>query len=127
MRKTSIIVPVHDLLRHTRLCLESVRSHTSLPYEILVADNGSGHAVRSYLRRLRRSWPELRVLRSEENLTFARSVNRAMDEARGSYIVWLNNDAVVTPEWLQRLIACVESDPAAGAAGPCTNDKGSTN
>jgi GT2 family glycosyltransferase len=49
-------------------------------------------------------------------------MNTAIMKGRAPYQAWLNNDVLVGPEWLERLIAAVESDPAAGAAGPCTND-----
>lgn len=118
----SVIVPVRDLPAATRRCLESVRRETSLPYEVLVVDNGSAAPTRRLLAGLARRWPALRVLREGLNDGFAASVNRGMRAARGRVLVWLNNDAVVTPEWDARLARCLDSDPAAGAAGPVTND-----
>ncbi|MBI4375734.1 MAG: glycosyltransferase family 2 protein [Elusimicrobia bacterium] len=116
---TSIIVPCFNGWDYTRQCLESLRRWTQQPYEIIVVDNGSSDAT----SRLKpRSNPRLSVVRNAANLGFARAINQGMRAARGRYLVWLNNDAVVTPGWLDRLISAAERAPWVGAAGPYTNE-----
>ena len=119
--KASILVLVHDQPALTRRCLESLRRFTTVPHELILIDNASAEPTRSYLRRAARSWPGARLLRNEANLEYAAAMNRAIPAARAPYQVWLNNDAFVGPEWLERLLAAVRSSPAAAAAGPCTN------
>lgn len=119
--KASIIIPVRDLLETTRRCLDSVRRNSSAGHEVLVVDNASRPTVRDFLRRRGRAG-ELRVLRNNRNRSFAASINQAIPRSRGELLVWLNNDAVVGPEWLERLSRGLRGDPRAGAAGPCTND-----
>lgn len=122
MRPTaSIIIPVRDLLGSTRRCLESVRLHTGVPHEIIVIDNASRPPTRDYLRRASRG-AGLRVVHNPRNLSFAASINQGMRLSRGGLIIWLNNDSVVGPEWLERLQAGLGRFPEAGAIGPCTND-----
>lgn len=116
----SIIVPVRGLLGRTRRCLESLRRHTALSHEVIVVDNASEPATRRYLRRLERSGA-VRMVRNTENRSFAASINQGLRSSRGDLLVWLNNDTVVTPEWLERLASCLERFPRAGAAGPCSN------
>ncbi len=121
MPRVSIIIPVRGRLALTRRCLESVRRHTPTAHEVIVIDNASGPATRDYLRgRARAGW--LRLRRNARNESFAAAINLGMSLARGETLVWLNNDAIVTPEWLSRLSASLERAPEAGAAGPCTND-----
>lgn len=115
----SIIIPVRGRLALTRRCLESVLRHTPGPRELIVVDNASGPATRRYLNGLRRAG-RARVLRNSRNPPFAAAVNQGTRAARGEILVWLNNDAVVGPQWLKRLRACLDRDPKAGAAGPCT-------
>ncbi len=115
---TSIVIPCLDKLDYTRKCLESVALHTSLPHEVIVVDNGSRDGTAAYVRSRRR----VRLIRNRENLGFARAVNQGMQAATGRYVVWLNNDAVVTPGWLEGLIGCAERSPWIGAVGPCTNE-----
>ncbi len=119
--KASIIIPVRDLLATTRRCLESVRRNTAAGHEVLVVDNASRPSVRDFLRRRARNGG-LRLIRNARNRNFAAAINQGMRLSRGELLVWLNNDAAVGPEWLDRLSACLRRDHRAGAAGPCTND-----
>ncbi len=113
---TSIIVPCVDGLRWTRECLEAVAKHTTVPHEVIVVDNASADGTGAWARR-----SGARVIRNRTNLGFAKAINQGMTAARGRWLVWLNNDVVVTPGWLERLIACAERAPWIAAVGPCTD------
>lgn len=117
----SIIVLCHGRWARTRRCLEALRRCTPTGlYELLVYDNASTDRTHERLRRLSRGWPQLKVRRNERNLPFARAVNRGMDEARGRWVVWLNNDTVPSPGWLEALLATARLDDAVAAVGPMT-------
>jgi GT2 family glycosyltransferase/Flp pilus assembly protein TadD len=61
------------------------------------------------------------VICNEKNLGFAAGNNLGISVGRGDYILLMNNDVVVTPSWLTRLICCMERDPRIGIVGPMTN------
>jgi len=120
----SVIVLCCNEMDVTRLCLESVFRHTRQPYELVLIDNGSTDETPAYLDSLRgRQGPELVVvIRNEENRGYPAGVNQGLVSARGEYLVLLNNDVVVTPRWLDRLVACSLFDwPNIGMAGAVTN------
>lgn len=114
---TTIIVPCFNGLRYTLECLAAVARHTPPPYEILVVDNGSSDGTADRVRRL----PGVRVIRNKTNRGFAAAINQGMKAARGPYLVWLNSDVLVTPGWLERMIACADQAPWVAAVGPCTD------
>lgn len=115
---TSIIIPSYNQQAYLARCIESIRAHTRPPYELIVIDNASQDGTRDYLHRL--DGP-VRVWCSERNLGFAGAVNQGLRLARGTTLVILNNDTIVTEGWLNNLLACVNSDPAFGLVGPVTN------
>ncbi len=117
----SIIVLVHNQLDHTRLCWESLKRHTSLPHEVVFVDNASTDGAREYLQELAASHASVRVIRNESNLGFAAGNNQGLAIARGDCVVLLNNDTVVTPGWIERMISALQSHPDIGIAGPMTN------
>ncbi|MBI3549130.1 MAG: glycosyltransferase family 2 protein [Elusimicrobia bacterium] len=120
--RASIIVLCHDQWATTRRCLDALRRATPRgTYEVLAYDNASSDETPRELRRLARGWPELRVIRNARNLPFAEAVNKGMRAARGGYLVWLNNDAVPSPGWLEGLVAAAESGRDVAAAGPMTD------
>ncbi len=114
---TSLIIPVFNGRTLLKGCVDSLRKHTTAPHEIIVVNNGSDAATTRYIRSLR----GVRVIANRSNLGFARAVNQGMRAARGRYIGWINSDTVCTPEWLERMIDALQSDPAIAAVGPMTN------
>ncbi len=91
----SVIIPVLDNAVLTRSCLQTVFECTSGAFEVIVVDNGSGGEVATMLQ----EFPQVRVIRNEENLGFARANNQAAAVARGEILVLLNNDTEVLAGW----------------------------
>jgi glycosyltransferase involved in cell wall biosynthesis/Tfp pilus assembly protein PilF len=120
----SLIILCCNQLEFTRQCLESVLVHTRPPYELVLVDNGSTDATPAYLEELRRRPGPARVvvLRNDTNRGFAAGCNQGLAQARGHYLVLLNNDTIVTAGWLEGLIAWALHDwPKVGMVGPMTN------
>jgi GT2 family glycosyltransferase len=120
----SILVLCCNELPYTQLCLESVLRHTRPPYELVLVDNGSTDGTPAYLDEVRRRpGPErVVVLRNETNRGFPAGCNQALAEARGQYLVLLNNDTVVSAGWLDGLVAWSLHDwPAVGLVGAVSN------
>jgi GT2 family glycosyltransferase/tetratricopeptide (TPR) repeat protein len=120
----SIIILCCNQLDCTKLCLESVLKHTRPPYELVIVDNASTDDTPAFLTELRgRSGPvHVEVIRNETNVGYPAGCNQALVRARGSYLVMLNNDTVVTPGWLETLVQRSLTDwPAVGLVGPVTN------
>jgi GT2 family glycosyltransferase len=63
----------------------------------------------------------VRLIKNDKNLGFAAGNNQGMAVAKGNYILLMNNDVVVTPGWLNRMISCVEQRPKIGIVGPMSN------
>ncbi len=63
----------------------------------------------------------LKLILNSKNNGFAAGNNQGMEIARGDYILLLNNDVVVTPGWLERMISCCEKRPEIGIVGPRSN------
>jgi GT2 family glycosyltransferase/tetratricopeptide (TPR) repeat protein/2-polyprenyl-3-methyl-5-hydroxy-6-metoxy-1,4-benzoquinol methylase len=114
---TSIIIVTWDELPYTQRCLESIRKHTPLPHEIIVVDNGSSDGTPEWLE----AQSDVRLLRNPRNLGFAAAANQGLRAARGESLVLLNNDTLVTPGWLRRLLGHLHRSPDVGLVGPVTN------
>ncbi len=120
----SIIILTHDNVDITRVCLESIAERTDYPnYEVIVVDNASTDDTRAALNEFARQDDHVHVFFNETNMGFAAGVNQGVNASRGEYIVWLNNDCVVTSGWLARMVRKLE-DASIGAVGPVTNYSG---
>jgi GT2 family glycosyltransferase len=110
----SIIVPVYNELASTLECLISIsRTTGEISYEVIIANDASIDRTLEVLSKV----PNLRLVNQERNLGFLRNCNTAANEARGRWLVLLNNDAQVEPNWLIGLLRAIEQ-PGVGAAGP---------
>ena len=111
----------HDNLLFTRMAVESVLACTEYPdYELIVVDNASTDGTPEYLRAVAERNPHVRIVLNAENAGFARACNQGMAVAAGEVLVLLNDDTLVTPGWLPRLIAPLR-DSRTGLSGAVTN------
>jgi GT2 family glycosyltransferase len=117
MALVSIVIPVFNMVEYTKMAIESIRRFTSEPHEIIVVDNASTDETPQYLS----EQSDLTVIRNAENLGHAGGTNVGARASRGEYFVWLNNDAVVTVNWLTNLLRCADSDERIGLVSPVTN------
>jgi GT2 family glycosyltransferase/glycosyltransferase involved in cell wall biosynthesis len=110
----SIIIPAHNQWAHTHACLQSiVRSEPTLAYEVILADDGSTDATRHAAR-----WVQgLVIHRNRENLGFLRNCNAAAQQARGEYVLFLNNDTEIQPGAISALVQTFRDHPDAGLVG----------
>jgi GT2 family glycosyltransferase len=113
--RVSIIVPVFNHLRDTLECIASVAAHTpSNDYELIVIDDGSSDQTATVLPLVR----NLRYFRNQANGGFLVSSTRGVEESRGEFLVFLNNDAQVTAGWLAPLLDTFLTFERVGAVGP---------
>ena len=119
--KASVIILTRNGLEYTRQCLDSIFAKTSYPdYEIIIVDNASEDETTDYLDEITTQYSNVHILLNKQNQGFARGNNQGASTATGEYLVFLNNDVVVTHGWLTRLIGCLQ-DSSIGMIGPVTN------
>lgn len=116
MQRTSIIIPSFNGKEMLEECVESIRSYTDVPYEIIVVDNGSEDGTVPYCRQQKITFISL-----PENRGFPAACNIGLKVASGDTLMLLNNDVVVTHAWLENLSNCLQSSEKIGMVGPLTN------
>lgn len=94
-------------------CLASLK-RLSTSVEVVVADNAS---TDDSLAHLRAHHPEARVLAFKHNWGFAEGYNRALAQVATPWVVLLNNDATLEPDWLEHLLVCAAHHPRAAVLG----------
>jgi GT2 family glycosyltransferase/Flp pilus assembly protein TadD len=118
----SIVILTFNQLDKTRDCIESIRKHTPKPHEIIFIDNGSTDGTVAWLKEIRACNDSYSLIENGENRGFAAGCNQGIEAARGEYVLLLNNDVVVTKDWLAGLLECLHASPDAGVVGPMTNN-----
>src|SRR5690606_28387578 len=102
----SIIVPFRDEPALLEKCLNSVLTRTTYgEYEIIGVNNQSSSPITFELMEAYRANPRIRFVDYDDAFNFSAIVNRGANEARGDYLVLLNNDIeIITWQWLEELL-----------------------
>jgi len=110
----SIIIPAYNHIEHTLACLSALADNTEqVAFEVIVVDDCSSDETPIQLAAI----AGLRVLRNAGNLGFIGACNAGAQQARGHYLVFLNNDTRPRQGWLDALIDTFSQLPDAGLVG----------
>jgi GT2 family glycosyltransferase len=112
--RASIVIPVYGQFAHTLACLRALAAHPPrAPVEIIVVDDGSTDATVAALPQV----AGLRYHRRATNGGFIAACNDGAALAGGEFLVFLNNDTVPQPGWLDALLDTFDAQPDAGLVG----------
>ncbi|WP_194291550.1 glycosyltransferase [Cumulibacter manganitolerans] len=112
--EVSIVIPVYNEFERTRSCLLALAEHPpEVPFEVVVVDDGSADATQAELER----WPGVRYHRRAQNGGFIAACNDGAGLARGRRLLFLNNDTIPQPGWLDELVRTADADPRIGIVG----------
>lgn len=110
--EVSIIIPVYNKLVYTLNCLQSISQNTEGDCEVIVVDDASKDGTYRALSKIE----NLRLLKNKRNIGFIDSCNSGAKASKGKYILFLNNDTMVTKGWLPPLLEIIKRDDV-GAVG----------
>jgi len=106
--RVTIIIPNWNGAHLLPACLDSLRNQTCRESRVVVVDNGSSDGS---CRLLREHYPEVDVIALDQNVGFAAGVNAGIRACASEYVVLLNNDTEVAPDWLMRAVSELDRSP----------------
>ncbi len=112
---TIVVVP-RERFSYAKTSLESLYEHTQMPFELVYVDGNSPQDLKVYLdeqSRLR----GFKLLRTDHYLYPNQARNLGLQHVNTKYLVFFDNDVVVSPGWLSALVGCAEETDAA-VVGP---------
>jgi GT2 family glycosyltransferase len=102
----SVVIPAHAHAGMTRRCTDAVfeTAPPSIPIEVVVVDDASSPPLSETT-----GWdPRVRIVRSDQNLRFAGACNLGASTCSAPNLLFLNNDVMPEPGWLEPMLACVD-------------------
>lgn len=116
MAKVSVIIVSWNARDYLKTCLASIRqTGAGVVQEVIVVDNGSSDGSPEMVVA---EFSDVHLIRSTENLGFARGNNLGMQHAAGEYFALINSDIVVHPGCLQSLEEFLDTHPSVALVGP---------
>jgi GT2 family glycosyltransferase len=113
MNVTSIVIPTFNQNEQLRDCIYSIRRHTETPHEIIVVDNGSTDGTLGFLLQESVSFISFPGSRG-----FTAACNAGLKIARGSSLLLMSNDVLVSRNWLDNMLNCLYQSEDIGIVGP---------
>lgn len=105
----SVVLVTWNSAQYLRRCLDGFRRQTHRAVELIAVDNASSDETLAMLE-------ADTLIRNDTNRGFSAAVNQGIAVARGEYVLLLNPDCFLEPEYIERLVAVLESRPDAGSA-----------
>lgn len=114
--EASIIIVNYNSQPYLEQCLAAITKNTDRPHEVIVVDNHSTDQSVPFL--LKTEQQGLRVIYNSENLGFATACNQGIKASTGRFLVTMNPDVFVPPQWLSRLTWHLTTNPHCLLVGP---------
>ncbi|MDP8285648.1 MAG: glycosyltransferase, partial [Candidatus Electryonea clarkiae] len=112
----SIVIPHFNLPEMLERCIDSIVTNTDeIPFEIIVVDNGSNNTTDELIKKLHKSG--VYIIRNSTNEGFAKACNKGSKEAKGKYVLFLNNDTEVQKGWLSAMMRAMQEGEEVGIVG----------
>ena len=113
--RVSIIIPHWNGIDILSECLTSLFKTNHNSYEVIVVDNASTDGSQSWIKS---TFPQIKLIENDKNYGYAGGCNIGALEAKGNYLVFLNNDTIQDPGWIQNLENILKKDNRVAAVQP---------
>ena len=114
--KVSICIPTYNQGKYIELAVRSAEQQTLTPIEIIVSNDCSTDNSKEVLDRLEKEISILKVVHQPVNLGIAKNVDICLRLATGNYVIRLDSDDWLMPQFSEKLVHQLESYPSAGYA-----------
>lgn len=107
----SIVIPNYNGNKYLKECLDSVYAQSFKDFEMIIIDNASTDGSYEWLE----AYLDIQFKRLDQNYGFSRAVNEGIYLAKGEYVLLLNNDTIMAPNFLEEILKDMQAHPKAFA------------
>ena len=116
MQEVSVIIPNFNGMAYLDGVLSGLECQTVRNFEVILVDNGSSDGSCAFVAS---SYPWVHMIELPENFGFCKAVNEGIKASRAPYVLLLNNDIEVTPDFIEEMLAAIRRHKKAFS---CEND-----
>ena len=107
----SVCMPVYNGSNYIERALDCISAQTFQDYELIITDNVSTDNTREIVERRAKDDPRIRYVLNETNIGAAENYNLGFHLARGKYLKWFAHDDEILPNFLEKLVEILDSNP----------------
>lgn len=119
--QVTIVVVPRERFSCTQESLESIYEHTEFPFKLIYVDGNSPTKVQRYIETQAQA-KNFQIVRTDYYLSPNHARNIGLSQVDTKYVVFMDNDVVVSPGWLNALVTCAE-ETGATVVGPLMCEK----
>ena len=114
----SIIVPMYNAERYIKICINSILAQTFTDYEVIIVDDCSTYNSYKICTELYGGNKKVRLLRHEKNQGQGPARNTGIENARGEYICFVDDDDAIIPHSLEKIHKATQAEKGGGRCCP---------
>ena len=107
----SVIIVNYNGKKFLPDCLTSIFHQTYFPFEVIIVDNSSNDDSVEYIQQ---NFPDVKIVTLSTNRGFAGGTNAGIRKAEGKFILTLNNDTIIAPNFIDEIVKPMVSDSSVG-------------
>lgn len=119
----SIVMACYKNFKTTKNAVISVLNYTDdIDFELILVNDGADRQLNKYFKTLMKYNKNIKLITNKQNVGWVKSINQGIAVSEGKYVMFLNNDIEVLPQysnWLKEMMACMKDD--VGAVAPVSN------
>lgn len=113
----SVIMPAYNAVKYVGQAIESILNQTYKKFEFIIVDDASTDSTLNILKALRKKDKRIILIQNKNNLGVTKSLNKALELAKGKYIIRMDADDWAYPERFQLQVELMESHPNVVVSG----------
>ncbi len=110
-QQITIVVVPRERFSCTQESLESIYKYTKIPFKLIYVDGNSPAKVKNYLESQAKA-KNFQIVRTNNYLSPNQARNLGLSHVQTKYVVFIDNDVIVSPNWLEALVNCAEATSA---------------
>ena len=103
-----IIIPTYNRIRETKRTIENLYQSTSIPFKLIIVDNGSTDETIQYLEALKQERQNVKIIFLKDNPGASTARSEGLKESKNKYVAFLDNDIITMPYYFENLIETLE-------------------
>ncbi|MBU1148902.1 glycosyltransferase family 2 protein [Patescibacteria group bacterium] len=112
MKKVTVSLVSYNNLGDLKICLQSLFSQTFTDFQLVIVDNNSQDGTRGWLEK---NHPDLKLISNDQNRGFSYAHNQVIKQSQSDFILILNPDVVLQPDFLQLMVQELDNNQKLGS------------
>jgi len=117
----SILICVKDAYHQVKECFDSIITNTHEPYELILINDNSNELTKSLLETYCQQYNNIRTITNTTTQGYTKSLNIGLKEVNTSFVIIVNSDVVVTPNWSKKLLSPMLISEEIAITSPLSN------